>query len=298
MEYLEDHSELKENPQKLAPRAQSALVFTKNYLPHPYPLEPPIKALKTALYSQGKDYHLEFLKTLQRLSQKLKKHLPEEEFLAFTDSSPVLERDLAQKAGLGWVGKNTCLIHPKRGSLFFIGEIYTSLKLEFFEEQKIPFHCGSCTRCLEACPTEALVEPFKLDARKCISYWTIEAKKQAPEFLRQKIGDWFFGCDICQTVCPWNQKVFKPHLLESKKPHPELLIEDLRFLLTASHKKLQKAFKGSALSRAGPKGLKRNALIVIGNLKLKVLKPEVMKVSEHKDFTELAQWTLEKISFP
>ncbi len=295
MDYLKDHAPLKENPKKLLSRAHSALVFTQNYVPHPYSEGYPLKALKVALYAKGKDYHHWFKKKLSLLCERLKSKMPSEEFLAFTDSSPVLEKDLAQQAGLGWFGKNTCLIHPKKGSLFFIGEIYTSLKLEPVLKE-ISYHCGTCTRCIDACPTQAFIEPFKLDAGKCISYLTIESKNLLPkEDLRVQIGDWFFGCDLCQTVCPWNQKIFTQSLKKVKKAKYKDLIDDLRFILQSSHKKLQKTFSQTALSRARPKALKRNALIVTGNLKLHELRKDVLNLSSIKDFSELARWTLKQM---
>nr|BFD62854.1 tRNA epoxyqueuosine(34) reductase QueG [Bdellovibrio sp. HM001] len=301
MTYLAEHAPIKENPQSKWPRAQSALVFAMSYFPHPEKkAEFPLKQARVSLYAQGMDYHFWFKDRMRQLCAKLQDQFPEEEFLAFTDSSPVLERDLAKRAGLGWVGKNTCLIHPKKGSLFFIGEIYTSLKLQT-EIEPLPDFCGTCTRCLDICPTGALLEPRKMDARKCISYLTIESRQVPPEDLREAIGDWFFGCDLCQTVCPWNQKVFKGQLsIEKSLPlsHSEehLLIEDLRYILSASGKKIGKDFLGTPLARAGSFGLKRNALLVCANRGLKELRPEVEALLKHEKLGELAQWTLSRIS--
>lgn len=301
MKYLAEHAPLKETPQKQWPRAQSALVFAMNYYPHPQPSQDfPLKEGRISLYAQGMDYHVWFKQRLQELCQRLQEKHPGEEFLCFTDSSPVLERDLAKRAGLGWVGKNTCLIHPKKGSLFFIGEIYTSLKMqESFEP--LPDFCGTCRKCIDICPTQALVEPRKLDARKCISYLTIESRTVPAPELRPLIHDWLFGCDLCQTVCPWNQKVFKKNLntdlqltLEGSKE--EALIADLRYLLQSSGKKLGRDFKGTALDRAGSFGLKRNALVVIGNRRLQSLRSEVEKYLEHEKLGELAQWTLQELA--
>nr|BFD66704.1 tRNA epoxyqueuosine(34) reductase QueG [Bdellovibrio sp. HAGR004] len=301
MTYLAEHAPIKENPQSKWPRAQSALVFAMSYFPHPEKkAEFPLKQARVSLYAQGMDYHFWFKDRMKQLCAKLQDQFPEEEFLAFTDSSPVLERDLAKRAGLGWVGKNTCLIHPKKGSLFFIGEIYTSLKLQT-EIEPLPDFCGTCTRCLDICPTGALLEPRKMDARKCISYLTIESRQVPPEDLRESIGDWFFGCDLCQTVCPWNQKVFKGQLSIEKSlslSHSEehLLIEDLRYILSASGKKIGKDFLGTPLARAGSFGLKRNALLVCANRGLKELRPEVEALLRHEKLGELAQWTLSRIS--
>ncbi|WP_413581690.1 tRNA epoxyqueuosine(34) reductase QueG [Bdellovibrio sp. HCB288] len=297
MKYLADHAPIKENPQSKWSRAESALVFAMPYFPHPEKMDNfPLKSARVSMYAQGIDYHFWFKERMQKLCVELGKAFPEEEFLAFTDSSPLLERDLAKKAALGWVGKNTCVIHPKKGSLFFIGEIVTSLKITT-EIEPLPDFCGTCTRCLDICPTGALIEPRKMDARKCISYLTIESRQIPEESLRSQIGDWFFGCDLCQTVCPWNQKVFKGQLsieksLSLTSEHEKDLTTELRYILTSSGKKLSKDFFGTPLARAGSFGLKRNALIVAANRKLKELQPEVEALSEHEKLGELAQWTL------
>lgn len=301
MKYLSEHAAIKETPQRKWPRAQSALVFAMPYFPHPEPSpRGPLKVARTSLYAQGMDYHFWFKERMQKVCAKLQELFPEEEFIPLTDSSPVLERDLAHRAGLGWVGKNTCLIHPQKGSLFFIGEIYTSLTLET-KLEPLPDFCGKCTRCIDICPTQALIEPRKMDARKCISYLTIESRSAPPENLRSQIGDWFFGCDLCQTVCPWNQKAFKGQLSIEKtrslsKSEEALLTEDLRYILTASGKKLTKDFLGTPLARAGSFGLKKNALIVVANRKIQDLKSEVALLCRHEKLGELASWTLQKLN--
>jgi epoxyqueuosine reductase len=300
MKYLEDHASIKEEPQRKWPRAQSALVFAIPYLPPPETTPPtPLKQARTSLYAQGMDYHFWFKDRMAQLCAKLQTVLPDEEFLPFTDSSPVLERDLANRAGLGWVGKNTCLIHPKKGSLFFIGEIYTSLTIQT-DVAPLPDFCGNCQKCLEICPTGALLEPRKMDAQKCISYLTIESRQVPPVELRPQIGDWFFGCDLCQTVCPWNQKIFKGQLSIEKQltlsSEDEVLLEDdLRYILTASGKKIEKDFRGTPMARAGSFGLRKNALVVAGNRRLKNLKPEVTALCDHEKLGELARWTLAQL---
>lgn len=300
MKYLEDHAPIKEKPQIKWPRAQSALVFAIPYFPHPETQQNfPLKQARISLYAKGMDYHFWFKERMTVVCKKLQDIFPKEEFIPFTDSSPILERDLAKRAGLGWIGKNTCLIHPKKGSLFFIGEIYTSLNLQN-EIEPPPDFCGNCRKCIDICPTQALIEPHKLDARKCISYLTIESRQIPPEELRSKIGDWFFGCDLCQTNCPWNQKVFKGKLTIEKNLTystiaEEELIEDLRYILTSSGKKISKDFHGTPLARAGSFGLKRNALIVIGNQKLVQLKNEVHSYLNHEKLGELTTWTLKQL---
>lgn len=298
MDYLKKHKAIKSNPKIKFPNANSAIVITQNYYAHDFG-DSKVSSLRSALYAQGDDYHFWFKDKIKALSQKLSLAFPKEEFLCFTDSAPVLERDLANKAGLGWVGKNSCLINSKKGSLFFIGEIYTSLQLSSNKSQH-PDRCGKCTKCIDACPTQALKTNRTMDARKCISYLTIENKEDPPENLRKDINDWFFGCDICQTVCPWNEKVFGKEgmagLSKTRNKPDEQLLEELKFILTNSNKYLQKHFKSSPLARARGNGLKRNALIVIANLKLQDLEPEVREIAKTPRFESLAKWTLEQFN--
>jgi epoxyqueuosine reductase len=300
MQYLERHLPEKRDPQRLMKTAKSAIVVTLDYLPHPEPLDsfPLSEASRIALYAKGADYHFLLKRRLTTVIDGLKKLAPGEDFVCFTDSSPVLERDLAKRAGLGWVGKNTCLLSRDRGSLFFIAEIYTSLALSTAAVE-IPDHCGTCTRCIDACPTGALVAPRELDARRCISYLTIEARDLPAKNLRAPIGDWLFGCDICQTVCPWNMKVHgKEELKTAITPLNERgsLIADLRFLLSSSNRALEKAFYGTPLLRTGGSGLKRNAIIVAANLRLVELRPEIEKLAGSEKLKELAEWAIAEFS--
>lgn len=301
MDYLQTHAPIKEKPQREWPQMKSALVFAIPYFPHPEPLESaPLKQTRISLYAQGRDYHFWFREKMQSLIAQLKIRYPQEEFLAMTDSAPVLERDLARRAALGWVGKNTCLIHPKKGSLFFIGEVYTSLSLKSGTAE-LPDFCGTCRRCLDICPTQALVEPRKMDARKCISYLTIESRQLPEESLRPQMGDWLFGCDLCQTVCPWNQKVFGARLSVEKTQSLDAdqtakLREELRYLLRSSGKQLEKDFKGSPLARAGSFGLRRNAMIVAVNRGFKDLQNEIELYLEHPKLGELSRWALREFS--
>ena len=300
MKYLETHREMKANPQLISARLQSALVLAIDYVSQgTAPESTPITSLRTALYAKSQsdwsDYHLALPKALDAVLTRLREAYPSEEFRLTVDSAPVLERDLAFRAGLGWVGKNTCVIDRTSGSLFFIVEILSSLSVNE-ASLRSPDHCGTCTRCIEACPTEALIEPRKLDARKCISYWTIESKNIPPEPLRSKFGDWFFGCDVCQTVCPWNKKHYEASELSPTLNDPT---EELRWLLRSSHSQIEKAFRTTSLSRARGRGLKRNALIVAANLKIKSLEDDIKLVSEtHSDpeIQELATWALRKIN--
>ncbi len=294
MEYLAEHLEIKEDPRRWSPRANGAIVVAKPYYPHPYG-EPAMPGLRTSLYAQGDDYHVHFANELEDLAIALRADFPDEEFLCFTDSAPILERDLAYRAGLGWVGKNTCLIHPEHGSLFFLGQIFTTLELASARPPIADF-CGQCDRCIRACPTGAIEEPRKLNATKCISYWNIEARGAAPEKLRARFGDWFFGCDICQTVCPWNEKTHGREVLRELTKPKGADVEQLRAILNESNRGVGRMSKATPLRRARGRGLKRNALYVIGNLRLRELKNEVEAQLSHPDLNEIARWALAQLT--
>ncbi len=295
MTYLKDHLPPKEKPEFHFKALTSAIVIVKPYFPNENSLG---SALRIAEYAKTRDYHFTFKEELERLKVALSETFPGEEFLCFTDSVPILERDLAVRAGLGWIGKNTCLIDRKEGSLFFIGEVLTSFEWEEEENRFLDF-CGTCTRCIDICPTGALKENRVLDARACIAYLNIEAKTIPPLELREKMGDWFFGCDLCQTVCPWNEKSFGKELMRSLTQSSgsvvdQEMINELKFILNSSNKKLMDYFKESPLSRARGFGLKRNALVLIGNLKIKELKSDVIEASRlWPRLNELCKWTLE-----
>lgn len=304
MFYLKDHLPFKKEPKNLNPDIVSVISVAQSYYPtqHPAPLSVPAR---TALYANNVDYHYWLKEKLKQIIEELKTTYPDSVFLPYVDSGPVLERDLAYQNGMGWFGKNTCLIHPEHGSLFFIAEILTNLKSHEVI-QPLPDFCGKCTKCMDICPTNAIVEPRVLRAEHCISYLTIESKETPPLELRRQIGDWFFGCDLCQTVCPWNEKVFRKKKIQRNDENsaelllnltPEKrgeLIEYFKFLLTSSNKQIQKKHFGSPLLRAGPKGLKRNSLIVIANKNLFELKHEVQNLKD-ESLQELASWTLQQL---
>lgn len=295
MDYLERHLPIKEKPELLLPEARSVLVVGYDYLPHPLPHDK-LKSLNIAQYARGEDYHFWLKDKLERLIVDLNKVYSDEFFLATTDSGPVLERDWAYQSGLGWFGKNTCIIHKKRGSFFLLGEVLSTILIT---QEIIPHPdlCGQCNRCIEACPTKAIVADRKIDARKCISYLTIESKKLPPANLREGIGDHFFGCDICQTVCPWNIKVFgdKARSLPEQSHSRAELIHDLDYILSSSAKTLEKELRHTPLSRARGFGLKRNALVVIGNLQVSELKIKVLQFKDDPRLGELARWTLDRL---
>ncbi len=307
MSYLKSHLAFKKDPLLLNAQLKSVISVAQPYYPTVQPAQVKTPA-RVALYAHNEDYHFWLKQKLLTVIQQLKIDFPEAIFLPYVDSGPILERDMAYQNGLGWFGKNTCLIHPEHGSLFFIAEILTTLETENTNAlEPLPDFCGTCRKCIEICPTEALIAPRTLKADRCISYLTIESKTTPPIELRKKIGDWFFGCDLCQTVCPWNEKVFRskklpitPELstaptLELQPEQRQELVEYFKFLLTSSHKKIQKFHFGSPLSRAGAKGLKRNALIVIANKQLFELKAEVSQL-ETTELQELAKWTLRELN--
>ena len=222
-----------------------------------------------ARYARGDDYHDVMVKRLRELHRCINERVGREiRGKAYVDTGPVLERDLARRAGLGWFGKNTMLINPKIGSFFFLGALFVDLALEADE----PFtadHCGTCHRCIDACPTGAIVEPHVVDAAKCVSYLTIELKGEIPDALKSGVGDHVYGCDVCQDVCPWNAKFSLPLREEAFRPRAAIAGNDAgalaRELLEMSQDDFSKAFKGSPMKRAKLRGLKRNASVVLGN---------------------------------
>lgn len=317
MEFLVEHLPSKEVPKSLGDQLKTSIVVSVPYVPHPKTTDLGFgsfknsKKVQVASYAQGEDYHYWLKAKLGSLIEELKQEFPEESYISYTDSGPVLERDLAYRAGLGWVGKNTCLIHPKRGSLFFIGEILTSLNLDESQDS-IPDRCGKCTRCMDACPTGALSER-KLDARKCISYLTIEHKTEVDPQLAENFNSWFYGCDICQNVCPWNEKLLGQDFAGSKESYgvrdqfdaklsaeeKTQIMEDLKLILNSSNKALAKRFRGTPMTRANGNMHKRNAIIVAYNYQLWELSNlvEQIKVNTSSEMLQnTANWFLSKIS--
>jgi epoxyqueuosine reductase len=219
------------------------------------------RSARVAKYALGPDYHRFLWDKLNLLSAWLEDKVPGSRAHGVADSAPLLERDFARRAGLGWVGKNTMLLNKEHGSFFLLSALLTTLELEpdgAFEGG----HCGTCTACLDACPTQAFLEPGVLDARRCVSYLTIELKTSIPESLRPGVGDWLFGCDICQDVCPWNHR---PNPAPGLPIRPDLLAIDPVELLGLSPEELRQRFRGTSLRRANWRGLLRNAAIVLGN---------------------------------
>jgi epoxyqueuosine reductase len=244
------------------------------------------------------DYHKVLLKRIKAVGLRLQEALGPFEARAFVDTGPIVERALAEAAGLGWTGKNTCLIDPKRGSFGFLAVLLTSLESEPEEKQwMVPDRCGSCQRCLEACPTGALIAPYQMDATKCISYLTIEHKGTIAPELMEGIGRQVFGCDICQDVCPWNRKAVIGNDLELEA-RPELVNPALEALAAMDEAEFERQFNGSPVRRAGFIGLRRNVAIAMGNSGLSRLAPTLQQWAESADegLCSAARWALDKLN--
>ncbi len=267
MHYLSDSKSMEKraNPARLFAEGKTALCLAIPYCRPRDNSEFKAGLGRVAAYAWGEDYHKVIPSRLEELAHSLEQLSGKAvKFQGFTDSAPVLERDLAQRAGLGWIGKNTCLIHPRLGSFFFLSELI--IDLEF--EPDPPFNaerCGTCRRCIEACPTGCIQPDRTIDARRCISYLTIENKGAIPAELRPRLGNWVFGCDICQMVCPWNQQSSRaipdPAFLPRTDIAAPILITDLVLTPEAFHQK----FHGSPVQRAKRRGYLRNVAVALGN---------------------------------
>ncbi|GIV32928.1 MAG: epoxyqueuosine reductase [Chitinophagales bacterium] len=253
MHYMARYFDLRTDPTRLVPGAQSVISLMYNYYT---PKQQHSSAPKISRYAYGKDYHKVLKKKLKQLLRFIRTHIGEVHGRAFVDSGPVLEKAWAAKSGLGWIGKNSNLIHPRTGSFFFLAELIIDLPLEY--DGPIKDYCGSCTACLDACPTGAIVQPYVVDGSKCISYFTIELKEDSiPHSMKGKFGNWVFGCDICQEVCPWN-RFARPHNEPEFEPAPEMLGMTREQWYEITEEVFEKLFRHTPLKRAGFKGIKRN----------------------------------------
>jgi len=254
MHYMENHFDKRLDPRLLVDGARSVISLGLNYYTEDLQADP--LAPKISKYAYGEDYHLVIKDKLKQLLQIINEKIGEVGGRAFVDSAPVLDKAWAQKAGLGWIGKNTNLINQKTGSFFFLAELIVDIELEYDIEPSAD-HCGTCKRCIDACPTEAIVAPYVVDGSKCISYLTIELKNEIPQEFKGKMEGWMFGCDICQDVCPWN-KFSVLHNEAAFTPRPELLNLSRNDLKEITEDVFEKIFKNSAVKRAKFAGLKRN----------------------------------------
>jgi epoxyqueuosine reductase len=254
MHYMENHFDKRLDPRLLVDGAKSVISLGLNYYTDNVQADP--LAPKISKYAYGEDYHAVIKHKLKQLLQIINEKIGEVGGRAFVDSAPVLDKAWAQKAGLGWIGKNANLINQKTGSFFFLAELIVDIELEYDIEPTAD-HCGTCTRCIDACPTEAIVAPYVVDGSRCISYLTIELKNGIPQEFKGKMEGWMFGCDICQDVCPWN-KFSVLHNEPAFTPHPELLNLSNTDLKEITEDVFQKVFKNSAVKRAKFNGLKRN----------------------------------------
>lgn len=252
MRWMENHFDKRLDPTKLVPGAKSVVSLLLNY----YPEETqPDGTYKISKYAYGRDYHFVIKRKLKEFLYRLNEEVGDVNGRAFVDSAPVLDKAWAAKSGLGWIGKNSNLLSKQTGSFFFIAELIIDLDLEY--DTPVTDHCGSCTACIDACPTDAIYEPYKVDGSKCISYYTIELKNEIPESERGKFEDWMFGCDICQDVCPWN-RFSKSHNEPLFDPHPDLLEMTKSDWDEITKDTFGKIFKKSAVKRTKFAGLKRN----------------------------------------
>ena len=252
MGYLENYFDKRLDPTKLVEGSKSVISLLLNYYPEETQREDSYKISK---YAYGTDYHFVIKDKLKELLKFIQQEIGEVEGRAFVDSAPVMDKAWAAKAGLGWVGKHTLLLSKQKGSFFFVAELILDLELEY--DTPVTDHCGSCTACIDACPTGAIVEPYKVDGSKCISYFTIELKDQLPNNMKGKFDDWMFGCDTCQDVCPWN-RFSKPHNEPLFNPHPDLLSMTKKDWEEITEDTFRKVFKKSAVKRTKYAGLKRN----------------------------------------
>lgn len=254
MAYMENHFDKRLDPRKLVDNAKSVISLTYNYYPKK---NQRTDSYKVAKYAYGTDYHFVIKEKLRELMNFIQEEIGEVSGRAFTDSAPVMEGAWAQKSGIGWVGKNTILLSKNHGSFYNLAELIIDLELD----EDLPFltdHCGSCTRCIDACPTDAILPERTVDASKCISYFTIELKDEIiPDEVQGKFEDWIFGCDICQDVCPWN-RFSVPHNEEKYEPHPALLEYTKTDWEEITEDIFREIFKKSAVKRTKFSGLKRN----------------------------------------
>jgi epoxyqueuosine reductase len=305
LDYMARRAEERIDPDKLFPGVRSIIalgIFYRWELPAPIEAQPDgeIRLQKNleglvSCYAWGADYHRVVIRKVRKLREEIKRLVPNATLYGEVDTGPVLEKVWAARAGLGWVGKHSNIL-SRQGSWFFIAIVMTDLVLP--EDEPIEDFCGSCTRCIDVCPTRAIIAPGVVDTRRCISFLTIENKHGIPRELRPQIGHWLFGCDDCQLVCPWQK--FDPGATESKfKPRPNVARPDLIQLLEMPSEEFILTFQGTPIARAGQRGMKRNALVVLGNLRDAQAIPSIEKILRDEGDTMLrghAAWALGQLN--
>jgi len=253
MSYMQNHFDKRLDPTKLVEDSKSVISLLLNY--YPSEVQKDTKAPKLSKYAYGQDYHFVIKEKLKELTHFIQQEIGDVSGRAFVDSAPVLDKAWAAKSGLGWIGKHSNLLTQQVGSFYFIAELIIDLDLEY--DSIVTDHCGTCTACIDACPTQAITEPYVVDGSKCISYFTIELKEQLPTTMKGKFDHWMFGCDVCQDVCPWN-KFSKPHSEPLFNPHPDLLDMVKKDWEEITEEVFKNLFKKSAVKRTKFSCLKRN----------------------------------------
>jgi epoxyqueuosine reductase len=252
MQYMENYFDKRLDPTKLVEGSKSVVSLLLNYYPSETQTE---ESYKISKYAFGTDYHFVIKDKLKTLLHSIQEEIGDVHGRAFVDSAPVLDKAWAAKSGLGWIGKHSNLLSKQAGSFYFIAELIIDLELDY--DTPVTDHCGTCTACIDACPTQAIIEPYKVDGSKCISYLTIELKNEIPNGFSNQMDDWMFGCDVCQDVCPWN-RFSKPHNEPLFNPHPELLTKSKSEWQELTKEVFAEIFKKSAVKRTKFTGLKRN----------------------------------------
>jgi epoxyqueuosine reductase len=299
MSYMRHHAQARRHPSAVLAEVRSVVMVGMNYKPDERrtegvnPLLP--QAARVARYARGQDYHDVLRRRLNQLLAWVQQEVPGCRGRGVVDTAPLLERDFARRAGLGWFGKNTMLLNKRLGSYFFLGALLLDLELRPDPPHEAS-HCGTCTACLDACPTQAFAGPGWLDSRRCISYLTIELRGPIPPDLRRPMGDWLFGCDVCQEVCPWNRKA-PPGREAAFEALPDLDPADPVELLGLSEDEFRRRFRGTAMMRSKRRGLLRNAAIVLGNRGDPAALPALWQALADPEplVREAARWAIEQI---
>ncbi|QZH76221.1 MAG: tRNA epoxyqueuosine(34) reductase QueG [Erythrobacter sp.] len=298
MSWMEDRAEVRQGPQSMWPEARSVIALGMSYAPQvdPLALEGDSEAARISVYAQGRDYHDVLKKALKALARWLCEEVPGTQLKVFVDTAPVMEKPLGEAAGLGWQGKHTNLVSREHGSWLFLGAIYTTLEL--VPDAPGTDRCGSCNACQTACPTDAFPAPYRLDARRCISYLTIEHKGPIPEEFRKAMGNRIYGCDDCLAVCPWNKFADTAARHAAFVPREELLAPRLEELLALDDAGFRAKFSGSPIKRIGRNRFIRNCLIAAGNSGNLGLLRKVQPLRHDPDevVSEAAHWAFEQLS--